>query len=94
MFKRLFLAVTFLAAFTAAGVGMANYADAHGHRGGCYRGDYYGGAYHRGDYYRAYYVPDYGDWGYRPRVHTYYGDPSYWHYRHHDHSGMYFSIGF
>jgi hypothetical protein len=98
MFKRVVLAVTFVAALGAAGLGMSGPAMA-GH--GCGYGGY-GGHGYGGHGYRAYYSDHYSDWGYAPRftydrdypghVHYYRGYP-HRHY-HKDRSSVYFSIGF
>ena len=101
MLKRVLLALTFVAALGAAGVGMTNKAEA---RHDCDYG--YGGygGYGYGGYYPSYY----SSYGYAPRF-TYYRSHGYphfdrHHYRGHRHghhrghhrggSGVYFSIGF
>jgi hypothetical protein len=88
MFRRVVLALAFVAALGAGGLGLANSADAHG--GGCGRGGYYGyyGAYYPG-YYPAYYGPRAAYYG------GGYGGP-YGGYNphHHHHSDVFFSIGF
>ena len=99
MLKRVLLALTFVAALGAAGVGMAGKAQA---RHDC---DYGYGGYGHGGHYPGYY----SSYGYAPRL-TYYRSHGYPHYgRHHHrghrhghhhrghhrgHSGVYFSIGF
>jgi hypothetical protein len=87
MFKRIMLALAFLAAFSTVSIGVPSSANAWRNWGwgGGYRGYYYGGP--RGYYrpyvpYRAYYRPYY----YAPRVYTaypyeaYYGYPDYYYY--------------
>jgi hypothetical protein len=90
--KRIMLALTFVAALAAGGLGMSSKAAAwHG----CHESYGYG---HYGGY-RSYPVY-YSDWGYSPR-HSYYGGysrrhyhRSHWHDHHHDHGGIHFSFGF
>jgi hypothetical protein len=92
MLKRALLALTFVAALAAAGVGAVNKAEA-GH--GC---GYYGGGFGYGGYgYRDYYPSYYG--GYGHRYHGFYGHGHrhyghYGHGHHHGHGGVHFSIGF
>ncbi len=98
MFKRVVLALTFVAALGAAGLGMSSNANA-GH--GCGYGYEYG----------AYYPSHYGSWGYGPQISYYRGYDRFhhhdsWHHGHHGHhghrrhghhghgSGVHFSIGF
>ena len=92
MFKRMLLALTFVAALGAAGVGTSSKAMAHG----CG----YGGYGYRAAYYPTY--ASYYSYGYAPRVAYYpprYGYPVYYggfdgghHHRHH--SGLTFTFGF
>jgi hypothetical protein len=97
MLKRALLALTFVAALAAAGLGTASNAEA-GH--GCYRGGFYGG-YGYGDYYPSYYggyghgprfsyYRDFGHHGHGHRHHGHY----HGHHGHGHHSGVSFSIGF
>ncbi len=89
--KRIFLALTFVAALGAAGLGMSSTAEA---RHGCY--DY-------GFGYSTYYPAHYSYYDYGPRF-TYYRSHGYphRHHRHHhrghhhhrDRGGLSFSIGF
>ena len=76
MFKRVVLALTFVAALGAAGLGMGSKAVA-GH--GCGYGRY-GGYGYGGHSYRAYYSDHYGDWGYAPRLRYYSEYPGHVHY--------------
>jgi hypothetical protein len=100
MFKRMTLALTFVVALCAAGVGVADKATAYG---GCGRGGH-GGGY--GVYYPYYgghhgYYPSYYSHGYTyvPPV-VYYPGSRHRHHRHHHHhhdhdrGGVSFSIGF
>ena len=97
MFKRILLALTFVAALGVAGLGMSNSADAYG---GCHRSSYYGGGYggyapygygYGGPRHSMYYGGGYGG-GYG----GYHGYPSrgYYGHRGHGHSGISFSFGF
>jgi hypothetical protein len=91
MFRRMMLALTFVAALGVAGLGMSKTADAWG---GCHRGGYYGGYGGYDGGYGAYYAP----YGYRtsyfPRYGAYY-DGYYGYYpRYHRHGGVSFSVGF
>jgi hypothetical protein len=93
--KRIFLALTFVAALAAAGLGMSSTATA-GH--GCYD-DYYGGWYgYRSHYYPSYY--SYYDYGPSFSYYRSHGHRSHHHGHHHHghhghgHSGLHFSIGF
>ncbi|HEY3392458.1 MAG TPA: hypothetical protein VGK58_07115 [Lacipirellulaceae bacterium] len=98
MLKRALLALAFVAALGAAGMGVANKAEAgHGH----FYGGYYGG-------YGTYYPSYYGGYGHGPRFSYYRGFGSHYghhghrsrhhgHHGHHGHghrSGVSFSIGF
>jgi hypothetical protein len=95
MFRRIVLALAFVATLGVAGFGASNRAEAHG--GGCYRGGYGGG-------YGAYYAPyGYGGYGYGPPRAAYYRgyNPYYSGYggyggypRHHHDSGVSISFGF
>ena len=98
MFKRVLLALTFLTAFSFAGVGISETADAWGRwRGGPYV-SYYAGpprAYYYNSYYspyRTYYRSYYGPGYYRPYYGGYYyGGPGYYYG---PRSGVYVSVGF
>ena len=88
--KRILLALTFVAALGAAGLGMSNTAEA---RHGCAYG---------GFAYPAYYPSYYSYYDYGPQF-TYYrshghrghhGHHRHHGHRHHDHGGISFSIGF
>jgi hypothetical protein len=85
MLKRLLLSLTFLAAFTTAGVGITNSAEAwRGWGGRPYMSYYYGPprTYYYNSYmpYRAYYGPRvYRPYSYYPRYY-YYGEPGYDYY--------------
>jgi hypothetical protein len=92
MVRRILLALTFVAAFGAAGLGLSNTAEAHG---GCGRGGggggYYGAYYGPAPYYgppvrRVYYAP----------APAYYGPgPGYINYGHYGrHSAFSISLGF
>jgi hypothetical protein len=99
MFRRMLLAISFMAALGVAGFVATDSAEAHGCRRGGYGG--YGG------YYGAYYG---GGYDYYPHVYrtsyypsVYYGGPVYYgghrghgHHGHHGHGGggVSFSIGF
>jgi hypothetical protein len=90
MFKRVLVALTFVVALGAAGLGMSGKAEA-GH--GCGYGGY-------GHGYRSYYPSYYDHYDYGSRV-SYYRSHGHRPHRHHDHhhhdhghSGVYFSIGF
>lgn len=95
MFKRVLLALTFVAALGAGGLGMSSHAVAWDDCGGGY-----------GYAYPAYYPSNYGyGYGYGPRAAYYpsYAYPSYYggyyggghhHHRHHDRGGLSVSFGF
>lgn len=89
MFRRILLAISFVAALGVAGFGVAGKADAHGWRHGGY-----------GGYYGAYYGGGYGYYPYMVRSSyyppAYYGPVYYGGYGRHCHrpGGVYFSIGF
>jgi hypothetical protein len=95
MFKRILLAVAFVAALVAGGVGLSSTAQAgHGcdYGYGGYRTYYYPGSYGyyspRASYYRSYY--DYpSDYYYGHRRHH-----GHRHHHHDDHVGISFSFGF
>jgi hypothetical protein len=95
MFKRILLAVAFVAALAAGGVGLSSTAQAgHGcdYGYGGYRTYYYPGSYGyyapRASYYRSYY--DYpSDYYYGHRRHH-----GHRHHHHDDHVGISFSFGF
>jgi hypothetical protein len=102
MMRRMLLALTFLAALGAAGVGMANKAEAHdgwGRHRGCgyssglatyngYRGVYYGG-------YPTYYPsPFVAGYTYAPPVVVYPGGRRHHRHRRYDRGGITFAIGF
>lgn len=104
MFRRIVLALTFVAAFGAAGVGLASKAEAHGGRCG-YGG--YGGGYaayngYRGVYYGGYPTfypsPYVAGYAYAPPVVFYPGGGRRHHGHHHhrdrDRGGVTFAIGF
>jgi hypothetical protein len=86
MFRRVVLALAFVAALGAGGLGLATSADAHG--GGCGRGGY-GGYY--GAYYPGVYAAPYPYYG--PRSAYYGGYRPYPHHHHHD-SDFFISFGF
>lgn len=100
MFKRIMLALTFMAAFSSVGVGLTNEAHAWRSWGRPYGAYYYGPprGYYSGGYapYRAYYAAPYPY--YRPRVYAaypydYYPYPdSYYYYG--PRSGVSVSFGF
>lgn len=83
MFKRIAIVLTFLAAFSAAGLITPSKVDAHRWWGRPYAGYYYGGpsrAYYSGygGPYRSYY---YGPRVYRPYYYgSYYGPSDYYYY--------------
>lgn len=93
MFRRMLLAISFVAALGVAGFAATDSAEAHG----CRRGGY-------GGYHGAYYGGGYG--GYYPQAYrsyypaAYYGPPAYYGGRScygghcHNPGGVYFSIGF
>ena len=95
MFKRMFLAIAFIAALSAGGLGMSSKAVAW------HCDDDYGYGY-RAAYYPSYY--GYGGYGYAPRASYYRSYPVYYrnygydghHHHHHDHdrSHVTFSFGF
>ena len=89
MFRRMLLAISFVAALGVAGFVATDSADAHGNRHGrhrAYYGNYYGGGY-------GYYPHVYRSSYYPP---TYYGPVYYGGYggHCHDHGGVSISFGF
>lgn len=94
MFKRILLALTFVAALGAASVGTSSQAVAHGcgYGGPGYRAAYYPGY---APYY-AYPAPPrvgYYPGSYAPAYPVYYGGGPR-HHRHHDHDGISITFGF
>lgn len=84
MFKRIAIVLTFLAAFSAAGLVTPGRADAHrGWGWGRPYGGYYGTSR---SYYSSYYGRPYGSYYYGPRVYrpyyygSYYGPSDYYYY--------------
>ncbi len=86
MFRRIMLAITFVAALGAAGLATPNTADAWRGNRGYYSGYYYGPrvyggyvgpyrTYYPGGYVRRYYAPRYYAPYYGP---YYYGEPGYY----------------
>jgi hypothetical protein len=106
MFRRIVLALMFVAALGAAGVGMTSDAKAHG--GGCGYGNYYSnynGGYatfngYRGVYYGGYptYGPSYFATGYTYVPPVVFYPNARRHHRHHHHhrdrGGVTFAVGF
>lgn len=85
MFRRTLLALAFVGALGAVGLGLSDTAEARHRCGRGWYGDYYG-AYYGGPYpyvYRASYYPP-----------AYYGPPVYYRPRYYNRGGVYFSIGF
>lgn len=92
MFKRIMLTLTFVAAFSAAGAGLTNIAEAWRGWGRPHRAYYAPRAYY-GNYvpYRAYYRPYYAPRLYRPYYTNYYAYPDYYYG---PRSGVSVSFGF